>query len=372
MQIKRQQAKMRIILINVFYRVSFMTTTTTSTLKLFTLFSLLFIFSACQKADTEEEVNLYSARKEALIKPLLESFTKETGIKVNVISAKADALLKRIQSEGKNSPADVLLTTDAGRLHRAKKADVLTSIDSALLDQRIPSQYRDKDATWFGMSVRLRPIFVTDSINIEQISSYEDLTKPEFKGQICVRSSSNIYNQSLVASMIEAKGEQATAEWASSLVENFARQPQGGDRDQIRAAAAGQCSIAVANTYYAAQMLAGPEDSADHQAAKKLRIIWPNQEGRGVHANISGAGVIKTAPNPENAVKLIEFLSSDTAQEIYADVNYEYPVVSNAKSISNNKILSSWGEFKADTIDLGILGSNNPAALKLMDQAGWK
>ena len=338
-----------------------------SSVKFFTLLLAVLICSACQ-ADTGE-VNLYSARKEALIKPLLDQFTEETGIQVNVISSKADALLKRIQSEGINSPADVLLTTDAGRLHRAKKADIFSPISSEILTARIPEQYRDSGSTWFGLSVRLRPIFITSSVEAAQITQYEDLAKADFKGQICIRSSNNIYNQSLIASMIDAKGNDETLDWAKALVKNLARKPQGGDRDQIRAAAAGQCSIAIANTYYVAQMLAEPEDSDDYKAAKKLNLIWPNQDGRGTHANISGAGVIKTGPNKENAVKLIEFLSSDSAQEIYANVNYEYPINSDIKT---NSILSSWGEFKADSINLDVLGEKNPKAIKLMDQAGWK
>ena len=338
-----------------------------SAVKLFIILLSALTCSACQ-ADTGE-VNLYSARKEALIKPLLDKFTEQTGIQVNVISSKADALLKRIQSEGINSPADVLLTTDAGRLHRAKKANIFSPISSKILDDRIPQQYRDSDSTWFGLSVRLRPIFITEKIDPKQITSYEDLTKPEFKGQICIRSSSNIYNQSLIASMIEANGDEATLTWAKGLVNNLARKPQGGDRDQIRAAAVGQCSIAIANTYYAAQMLAGPEESDDYQAAKKLNIIWPNQSDRGTHANISGAGVINSAPNKENAIKLIEFLTSDSAQEIYANVNYEYPINSKIKT---NDILSGWGEFKADSINLDTLGKNNPQAIKLMDKANWK
>jgi len=325
-------------------------------------FILLLAILSCSACQTEsDEVNLYSARKEALIKPLLDSFTEETGIQVNVISSKADALLKRIQSEGINSPADVLLTTDAGRLHRAKVADVFAPINSETLKGNIPSQYRDSDSMWFGLSVRLRPIMLTNR--------YEDLSKPEFKGQICVRSSSNIYNQSLVSSMIEINGEQATETWANGFVANFARKPQGGDRDQIRAAAVGQCSIVVANTYYLAQMLANPEGHKDREAAEKIRVFWPNQLDRGTHANVSGAGLIKTAPNKTNAIKLIEFLSSEKAQKIYANVNYEYPV---KKGIDVNSILAGWGEFKADSVALDKLGLNNPSAIKLMDRSGWK
>lgn len=315
------------------------------------------------------EVNLYSARKEALIKPLLESFTAETGIQVNVISSKADALLKRIESEGVNSPADVLLTTDAGRLHRAKTAGVFTTIESTTLTQNVPAQYRDSDGTWFGLSIRLRPIMVTDQAASALLQRYEDLTNAQLKGQICIRSSSNIYNQSLISSLIEANGKQAAQQWAEGLVANLARKPQGGDRDQIRAAALGQCSIAIANTYYLAQMLAMEEGHKDRIAAEKMRVLWPNQNDRGTHANVSGAGVIKTAPNKANAIAFIEFLSSDKAQEIYANVNYEYPVKAN---IQINPILANWGTFKTDVLPLEKLGLNNPTAIKLMDRAGWK
>jgi iron(III) transport system substrate-binding protein len=331
--------------------------------------ALISFLSACNQSATIEEVNLYSARKEALMLPLLDSFTKETGIKVNVISSKADALLARIESEGINSPADILLTTDAGRLHRAKSANIFASIDSDLLQSSIPANYRDQDNQWFGLSVRARPIMISNEAFNTEIKSYEDLADPKLEGQICIRSSGNIYNQSLVASLIDAAGEPATEAWAKGLVANLARSPQGGDRDQIRAAAAGQCSVVVANTYYLANMLASRDNADDHAAASKMTVIWPNQSGRGVHVNVSGAGVLKTAKNRENAIELIEFLASDTAQEMYANVNFEYPVKSGVKL---NSILSAWGEFKADPIALSKLGVNNAGAVKLMDRAAWK
>ena len=326
------------------------------------------LLSACQQ-QANEEVNLYSARKEALMKPLLDAFTEETGVKVNLISSKADALLTRIKSEGNNSPADVLLTTDAGRLHRANSAGVFTAINSKILDSTIPSQYRDPQNHWFGLSIRARPIMLTEAATKMGITRYEDLAKPKFAEQICIRSSGNIYNQSMVAATIEANGEAATEVWARSMVANFARNPQGGDRDQIRAAAAGQCSIVVANTYYLANMLSDQNKIDDFQAASKVSVIWPNQEDRGTHVNVSGAGVLKTAPNRSNAVKLIEFLASDTAQKLYAEVNFEYPVKA---TIELHPILQSWGAFKADTLPLSKLGENNSAAVKLMDRAGWK
>lgn len=327
------------------------------------------VFCVAPSYAVEQQVNLYSARQEALIKPLLDAFTAETGIKVNIISSKADALLKRIQAEGRNSPADVLLTTDAGRLHRAKQAGVLSAVESSTLEKNVPQNLRDPDGQWFGLSVRARPIMVTDAALLGEINTYEDLAKPAYQKQICIRSSSNIYNQSLTAAMINAVGEAATQLWAEGLVSNMARRPQGGDRDQIRAAAAGQCSIVVANTYYLAQMLANPDQQSDFKAAKAMSVLWPNQDGRGTHINVSGAGVIKTAPNRQAAIKLIEFLSSAKAQKIYADVNFEFPV---QESTEINAILDSWGGFKRDRINLSVLGTNNAQAVKLMDRAGWK
>lgn len=329
----------------------------------------LILLSITHCSFATEEVNLYSARKEALIKPLLDAFTADTGIKVNIISSKADALLKRIQSEDINSPADVLLTTDAGRLHRAKQAGVFAVVDSQILVESIPAQYRDSDQQWFGLSVRVRPILIVSDSDNDTAIRYEDLADDKFKGAICIRSSENIYNQSLVASMIDAIGEAKTEAWARSLVGNMARKPQGGDRDQIRAAAAGQCSIAIANNYYLAQMLANPDKQTDYQAAKKMNLMWPNQNDRGAHVNISGAGVLKHAPHPANALKLIEYLVSDTAQQIYADVNLEFPV---KEDIAVNPILANWGSFKADSIALNKLGEKNAAAVRLMDRAGWK
>ena len=326
------------------------------------------ILTACQQ-HAVEEVNLYSARKEALMKPLLDAFTKETGVKVNLISSKADALLTRIESEGINSPADVLLTTDAGRLHRAKSAGIFAQVRSETLNAAIPSQYRDQQNQWFGLSVRARPIMVTAAARQIEISHYEDLANPLLAKQICIRSSGNIYNQSLVAANIEANGAAQTEAWAKGLVANFARSPQGGDRDQVRAAAAGQCSIVIANTYYLANMLADHEQTDDYKAAAEISVIWPNQDGRGTHVNVSGAGVLKNAPNKNNGIKLIEFLASDIAQKLYAEVNFEYPV---KPGIVQHPILKAWGDFKADPLPLSKLGENNAQAVQIMDRAGWK
>ncbi|NOR51260.1 MAG: extracellular solute-binding protein, partial [Gammaproteobacteria bacterium] len=229
------------------------------------------------------EVNLYSARKEALIKPLLEQFTEKTGIRVNLVTGKADALLQRLKSEGRNSPADLLLTTDAGRLHRAKEAELLQPITSERPNRAIPNHYRDPEGYWYGLSVRARPIiYALDRVKPEQLSTYEALIAPEWRRKICIRSSGNIYNQSLVASMIEANGTEATEQWAKALVANLARPPHGGDRDQIKAVAAGQCDIAIANSYYYGNMVVSKK-ARERDAAAKTAIFWPNQDSRGSH-----------------------------------------------------------------------------------------
>ena len=333
------------------------------------LSSILLLGGLTSLAKASTEVNVYSARKEALIKPLLKQFTKETGIKVNLVTGKADALLKRLESEGRNTPADLLITTDAGRLHRALKANVLQPVKSETLSTIIPENYREPEGYWYGLSVRARPIFyVKAKVNKNELSSYETLTDKKFKGRICIRSSNNIYNQSLVASMIEANGAAATEKWAAGLVKNMARPPRGGDRDQIRAAASGQCDIAIANTYYFGAMLVGKKQK-DKTAASKMELFWPNQSTRGTHVNISGAGVTKHAANRDNAVRLLEFLVNKESQKWYAETNYEYPV---RDDVEVSALLKSWGTFKSDAINLSVLGKNNPEAVKLMDRAGWK
>ena len=315
------------------------------------------------------EVNIYSARKEALIKPLLDQFTEKTGIRVNLVTGKADALLARLKSEGKLSPADVLLTTDAGRLHRAKEAELLQPVKSSYLEENIPQHLRDSDNQWFGLSTRARPIMYSlERVKPSELSSYEALAKPEFKGRICIRSSSNIYNQSLIASMLAADGAEKTAAFLKPFVKNFAQPPKGGDRDQIKAVANGICDIAIANTYYLAGML-NSNDEAQQTAASKVKVFWPNQDGRGTHINVSGAGVLKAAKNRDNAVKLIEFMATAKSQSWYAQTNNEYPV---RKGVAYSPLLESWGSFKADQLNLSQLGELNADAVKLMDKVGWR
>jgi len=315
-----------------------------------------------------DEVNLYSARKEELIKPLLDKFTDKTGIKVNLVTGKEDALLERLKREGRNSPADLLLTSDAGRLYRAQEAGVLATVESPALRKLVPAQYRDPKGHWYGLSVRARPIvYVTQRVHVNELSTYEALADRKWRNRICVRSSDNIYNQSLVASMIAHRGVAATETWARGLVANFARPPVGGDRDQVLAAAAGQCDVVIVNTYYLAAML--NDKSAQREAAQKLKVFWPNQNGQGAHVNISGIGLTTAARHRDNAVRLIEYLASTEAQTWYAEVNHEYPIRSN---IPVSKTLAAMGKFKADTLNLHQLGQHNAEAVKLMDRAGWK
>ncbi len=339
------------------------------TLGLLLTSSLLLASTPAAFADDDKLVHLYSARNEALIKPVLDQFTEQTGIEVKLITSKADALLKRLQTEGRNTPADVLLTTDAGRLHRARVAGVLQPVQSEVLEKAVPVNYRDVDGYWYGLSLRARPIvYARDRVKPQQLSTYEALAEPAMKGRVCIRSSNNIYNQSLVASMISSRGEAATEAWATDFVKNFARPPRGGDRDQIKAVAAGQCDVAVVNTYYLGVMLSS-DDADERAAAEKVAVFWPNQDGRGTHVNVSGAGVTAHAKHRDNAIRLIEFLLSPEVQSWYARVNHEYPVV---EDVESSELLKNWGEFKADNINLTELGRLNADALRLMDRAGWR
>ena len=333
------------------------------------LVALVLALGSFQGSALAEEVNVYSARQEALILPLLQKFEAQTGIGFKLITAKADELLKRLEAEGRSTPADVFITTDAGRLQRAREAGVLRALDNATLRQRIPENLRDRENYWFGLSQRARVIFYAkDRVDPAELSSYEALADQKWRQRVCIRSSSNIYNQSLVASMIEAHGVEQTEAWARGLVANFARKPAGGDTDQLRAAAAGQCDIAIANTYYYGR-LASSDKQADRDVANALGVFWPNQADRGAHINVSGAGVTKHAKHPEAAERLLEFLVNPESQTWYAEVNNEYPVVADARA---SELLQSWGKFKGDSLNLSRLGENNRAAVQLMDRAGWR
>ena len=332
----------------------------------FLLASLLILIAT---APISAQINLYTHRHYDSDKILFEKFTKETGIKINVIKGSADQLIQRMISEGKNSPADILLTVDAGRLHRAKEAGVLQSINSKTINKNVPSEMRDPDGFWYGLTVRARVIvYAKDRINSNELSTYEDLATTKWKGKIAIRSSGNIYNQSLMASLIEANGSRRALRWAMGIRKNMARAPRGNDRDQVRAVAAGLADIAVVNTYYLG-ILANSKEKKDRDVFNKVSVFFPNQNNRGTHINISGAGIAKYSKNKSDAIKFIEFLTSPEAQETFGKVNYEYPLF-----IENNKsdLLKSWGTFKADKQNLSILGIRNSEAVKLFDRADWK
>ncbi|PHO10652.1 MULTISPECIES: Fe(3+) ABC transporter substrate-binding protein [Malaciobacter] len=315
------------------------------------------------------EVNVYSHRHYDTDKKLFKMFEEKTGIKVNVIKAKASALIKRIESEGKKSPADVLITVDAGRLYQAKSKNLLQSIKSNYLMENIPKQLRDVDNQWFALTKRARvTAYKIGSGMDKKLTTYEDLADPKFKGQIMVRSSNNIYNQSLMAAMIAHHGEEYAIKWAKGVVANMAKAPKGNDRYQVKAIASGIGSIAIVNTYYIGKMVDN-KDLSQSESVKKVKVFFPKFENGGTHINVSGAGVAKYAPNKENAIKFIEFLASKDAQELFSKANFEYPVL---KSVEASDLVKSWGTFEDDHISINTLGQNNKAAVKAFDLAGWK
>ncbi|WP_067560922.1 Fe(3+) ABC transporter substrate-binding protein [Halofilum ochraceum] len=317
-----------------------------------------------------ESVNVYSARHYDTDDRLYEMFTEQTGIEVNVLEGDSDELIQRIKREGDASPADIMMTVDAGRLWRAEDEGIFQPIESDVLDERIPDRVSHPDGLWYGFSQRLRLVFYNkENFDPDDLETYEDLADDRFKGQICIRSSSNIYNQSLLASLIAEHGQVDAKEWAQGLVDNLARSPQGGDTDQIRGAAAGECELAVANHYYYLRLL-NSDDPEDREVAEQVGVIFPNQDGRGAHANIGGAGVVDGAPNREAAIKLLEFLASDEAQRLFAEGNNEYPVVADAPL---PETLQGWHQdIVLDDVNVSALGRNNPTAVRIMDEVGWR
>lgn len=331
--------------------------------------SIIVFISMGTVAAGAAEVNVYSARKEALIKPALDKFTQQTDIQVNLITGKADALISRIKTEGKFSPADVLLTTDAGRLVRAKQLGLTQAYQSDTIHSQVPEQLRDEQGHWFALTMRARPIMVVKgSAQASLTLDYESLAGTDLNGKVCVRSSSNIYNQSMISALIHQVGAEKAETFVSGLVKNFARPPKGGDRDQIKALVAGQCQFAIANTYYLAAMLQS-KDPSQVAIAKQVHVIWPNQDDRGAHVNISGAALAKEAPNSDSAKQLLDFLLNEDSQSWYAQANHEYPV---RAGVANSPVLSEMGAFKAEQVPLARVGELNTEAVKLMDRAGWK
>ncbi len=324
----------------------------------------LCLFSA---ACVAEVVNVYSARHYDTDMALYENFTEQTGIEVNLIEGGSDALIERIVEEDRFSPADMLITVDAGRLWRADQKGIFQSIESDFLDERIPEHLRHPDGHWFGLSKRARVIAYNKDAGIDEgIVDYENLTDESLKGKVCMRSSGNIYNLSLMASLIAANGSDAAAAWAQGVVGNFARTPQSNDTGQLRAVASGECAITVANTYYLGRLL-GSEKPEDQAVVAKLNIVFPNQDGRGTHVNISGAGVTKHAPNRENAIAFLEYLTSESAQRLFAEGNNEYPIIGDTSGP-----VADLGEFKEDALNAAVLGERQAEAVKLYDRAGWK
>jgi len=317
----------------------------------------------------QQVVNLYTARHYDSDAKLYEAFTKQTGIKVNVVEGDASQLIERLKAEGRNSPADVLMTVDAGRLWRAEEANVLQPIKSEVLEKAVPAHLRDEQGRWFGLSQRARVlVYAKDRVKPEQLSTYEDLADPKWKGRILVRSSSNVYNQSLAGALLTTHGEADVEKWARGIAGNLARAPQGGDTDQIKAVAAGEGDVAISNHYYLARLMASdkPEDKA---VAAKVAVFFPNQGDRGTHMNISGAGVTAHAPNKQNAIRFLEFLVGAEAQRIFALGNYEFPVVAGA---AVHPVVGEWGNFKQDRTSAAQFGRNNQKALMIMDRAGWR
>ncbi len=335
------------------------------------LLALTTVMAAPLSAAAEPPVlNLYSARHYQTDEALYDNFTRSTGIKINRIDAGDDQLLERLRSEGAMSPADVLLIVDAARLASAQQLGLFASVKSPILNDRIPASMRDPEGHWFGFSSRGRVIVYSKAIaNPAEVSTYASLADPKNRGKVCTRSGSHPYNLSLVAAMIEHQGEAQTEAWAKGVVANMARTPRGGDTDQIKAVAAGECGVALTNTYYYVRLMrsAKPEE---REWAAKAGLVWPDQAGSGTHLNISGAGVLKHAPHPENARRFLEYLASDEAQAYFANGNNEWPAVKSA--VARNAELESLGKFKADPLPIAVLGRNTPAAQKLLDRAGWK
>ncbi|MEN8713250.1 MAG: extracellular solute-binding protein [Arenicellales bacterium] len=313
--------------------------------------------------SASDEIVVYTARKEHLVKPLFDAYTEKTGVNIKYITDKAAPLLARLQAEGENSPADMLITVDAGNLWQAAEKGVLAPVKSEILEQNIPTHLRDPEGRWFGLSVRARTIvYATDRVKKSELSSYENLADPVWKGRLCLRTSKKVYNQSLVAMMIAEKGEKETESVVKGWVNNLAAAPFSNDTKVMKAIAAGQCDVGIVNTYYYGRLMKKEKNL-------KLALFWPNQDSRGVHINISGAGVTTNANNREQAIKLLEWLSGTEAQTIFASLNMEYPA---NPAINADATVVAWGEFKQDRLNVAKAGELQTSAVMLMDRAGYK
>ncbi len=330
-------------------------------------FCAIGISTAISPSFAGETVNIYSYRQSELIAPLLEEFTNETGIKVKALYL-SKGLLERVKAEGRNSPADVILSVDISRLVGLKNAGVTQSVNSAIIDANIPTQYRDSEGNWFGLTTRARVIFASRE-RVEQNSiTYEELADPKWKGRICTRSGQNAYNIALFSSLIAHNGEEKTRQWLKDVKANLARKPTGNDRAQIKSIYSGECDISLGNTYYAGLMRTNEENPEQKDWEASVKILFPNSEGRGTHVNLSGMAMAKYAPNPIAALKFMEFLSSEKAQEIYAEKVFEYPV---KQGVKTSAIVASFGEFKPDELALEIIAKNSALASRLVDEIGF-
>ncbi|MSO93916.1 MAG: Fe(3+) ABC transporter substrate-binding protein [Rhodospirillales bacterium] len=319
-------------------------------------------------ASAAEEVNLYSYREPALIKPILDEFTRQTAIKVNSVYVDK-GMLERLKAEGTNSPADAVLTVDVGRLEDMAEAGVLQPIKSAAIDRNIPAQYRHPDGLWVGLTTRARVFLVSkDRVKPGEIATYADLANPKLKGRICTRSGKHDYNVSLIAAMIDRHGEAAAKQWLSGVKANLARKPQGSDRSQAKAIVEGVCDVALLNTYYVGHMATNEKEPEQKSWVNSASIVFPDQAGRGAHVNISGAALTKSARNKAQAIRLVEFLSEDFAQKLYAELNFEFPVKPGA---ALHPLVASWGLFKADAPGLLGVAKHRAAASRLVDETGF-
>ena len=323
---------------------------------------------AAVASNADGEVNLYSYRQPFLIEPMLEEFTRQTGTRVNVVFAKK-GMIEKIKAAGDNNPADAVLTVDIGRLDGLRKAQLLEPVDSAILNDAIPANLRHPDGLWFGLTTRARLALTSkERVKPGELETLADLADPKFKGRICSRSGKNAYNVALIASVIAHEGEEAAEKWLAGVRDNLARKPQGNDRAQAKGIYEGVCDVAIANHYYMGKMATNEKKPEQKEWAKAVNVQFLDQDGRGNHVNISGAAVIKGAKNRDNAVALLEFLAGDMAQNMYATVNFEFPV---KEGIKTHELVESWGSFKADTLSLEEIASHRTTATKLVDKTGF-
>lgn len=319
--------------------------------------------------DTNQVVNIYSARHYESDAKIYEEFEKETGIKVNIVQGKAEELIERIEREGQNTQADLFITVDGGILNTAKSRDILQDSSSKIIEDQVPSEFRDVDNNWIGIATRARVIvYSKERVNPSELSTYEELTLDKWNGKILARSSTSLYNQSLVASIIAIDGEAKAEEWTKGMVNNFAREPKGNDRDQAKDIVAGIGDIAIMNTYYIG-LMANSSDSEEVKVADSVGVFFPNQETTGTHLNISGVGITKHSKNKNNAIKFIEFITDVKAQTIISNMNFEFPVNEKAEM---PELLKSWGSFKKQDLDYGVLGEYNKTATEILNKVGWK